>query len=256
MPSETPVRLASTIMVVRDNPHLEVLMVQRHHEIDFMPGALVFPGGKVDPDDSHPDWAAHALGWNDYSHEERAAKIAAAREAFEESGLLFGEGGELPDMKESIALRQSVAKGGFPFSRVVADCEMKIDLSQMVLFARWVTPEFMAKRFDTFFYIARAPADQIAEQDGWETVDAEWMRPNAALELGASGRKTLVFPTRVNLELLAHSNSVEEALNAARKRVIQTITPWLETRADGTFLTISGDTVYGEARERFAAPTS
>ena len=87
--SPAPALPAATILLVRDRPALEVLMVKRHHQIDFASGALVFPGGKIEPGDADPAWAEHCRGWDAHPADERPLRIAALREAFEESGVLL-----------------------------------------------------------------------------------------------------------------------------------------------------------------------
>ena len=81
--ASTP-RLSATILLLRDEPDLQVLMVKRHYEIDFASGALVFPGGKANEEDSDPAWAENTDG--EYSGAEQAARISAIREAYEAEG--------------------------------------------------------------------------------------------------------------------------------------------------------------------------
>jgi 8-oxo-dGTP pyrophosphatase MutT (NUDIX family) len=71
-------------MLIRETQGLQVLKVQRNHQIDFFSGAMVFPGGKVEPQDADPGWSRAAVGWNSAPEEERAPRIAALRETFEE----------------------------------------------------------------------------------------------------------------------------------------------------------------------------
>src|SRR5690606_28452087 len=82
---------AATILLLRDQPRFEVLMVKRHHAIAVASGALVFPGGKTIPGDADDAWADHALGWQSLDPTQRALRIAAIRESFEESGILLAE---------------------------------------------------------------------------------------------------------------------------------------------------------------------
>ena len=86
---EVPVLPAATILMLRDSPEFQVLMVKRHHQIDFASGALVFPGGKSHAGDHDPAWAEHVLGWDAYDAEQRGLRIAAIREVFEEAGILL-----------------------------------------------------------------------------------------------------------------------------------------------------------------------
>src|SRR5260370_1870325 len=92
MPDEkppVPILPAATILLVRDDPEFEVLMVKRHHQIDFASGALVFPGGKTHAGDDDAAWAGHVLGWDDFDAVQRGLRIAAIREVFEEAGILL-----------------------------------------------------------------------------------------------------------------------------------------------------------------------
>src|SRR5581483_2198352 len=87
--ADVPILPAATILLLRDEPQFEVLMVKRHHQIDFASGALVFPGGKSHAGDHDPDWHVHTVGWEAYDAEQRAMRIAAIREVFEEAGILL-----------------------------------------------------------------------------------------------------------------------------------------------------------------------
>jgi 8-oxo-dGTP pyrophosphatase MutT (NUDIX family) len=99
------------------------------------------------------------------------------------------------------------------------------DPGELVPFSRWITPAQVKVRFDTWFFIARAPADAAVQVDAEEVVDARWLRPQEALDAGASGDLTLVFPTIKHLEQLAEFGSVEEALEHARERRVQPVEP-------------------------------
>ena len=119
---------------------------------------------------------------------------------------------------------------GDPESAAVRELEeeagMRIeDVEQLVAFSRWITPVEVKIRFDTYFYIAAAPADAEACVDGSECVDARWMRPADALEAGQRGEIMLVFPTIKHLEQLAELRSVEHALEEARSRTVEPILP-------------------------------
>lgn len=259
MPGEpVPARLAATILLVRERPSLEVLMVRRHHQIEFASGALVFPGGKIEPQDSDPAWAAHALGGEALEPEQRALRIAALREAFEESGLLLArgpDGAPWPGHPRTAEARIEVASGGRPFLDVVRELGASLELGAIEAFARWITPEFMPKRFDTWFYLAGAPEDQLATCDGCETVDAEWVAPEEALRLGEAGERTLMFPTKMNLKLLAESGGIEAALAAARAREIRPVMPTMERRGAGAVVVLGPDAVYGAVEEPLSRST-
>ena len=251
-PSAAPVRMAATILLVRDKPAFEVLMVKRHHQIDFASGALVFPGGKTEAQDADPAWKDAALGWDDFPEAERALRISAIREAFEESGVLVARNraGHAWDVDpRAAAAREAVSKGGKPFLELVSELDLVLDLSAMALFARWITPKMMPKRFDTFFYITTAPADQLAECDGWETVDAEWIAPAEALRLAETGERKIIFPTRMNLQLLAESADGEGAIAAAHARKTVCVEPVVEQRGGQAVLVLPVDAGYGAVVE-------
>jgi len=112
--------------------------------------------------------------------------------------------------------------------------ELALDL--MLPFAHWVTPEASPKRFDTHFFISPAPAEQLAQHDGSEAVDAFWVRPAVALDGCAQGTRTIMYPTLSNLALLADSTDVASALGATRRRPLQRVQPTLVRRGDGKLL--------------------
>ena len=248
MSDVAPALPSATVMLVRDVPRFEVLMVQRHHQIEFASGALVFPGGKLEDSDRDPAWSTTLSGVQGLGDLERALRICAIREAFEESGiLLVAHGPGAADVIEARAAagREDVAAGRIGFRELVCELGLNLDLSALTPFARWITPPFMRKRFDTRFYLMAAPAAQIAACDGYETVDAEWIAPGEALRLAEAGERTLVFPTRLNLKLLATSTSVTEALASAASRVVRTVQPDV-TEVEGRFMvSIPADVGYG-----------
>jgi 8-oxo-dGTP pyrophosphatase MutT (NUDIX family) len=233
-------RPAATVLLVRDRGALEVLMVERHRDAHFA-SALVFPGGVVDPEDSAPLWDELAEGGDDLDPVQRALRIAAFRELYEETGLLIidrARHGALPG-----------ASVGDAFAAQVRCHDARLDLGAMHRFAHWITPEFAPKRFDTHFYLCGLETEVVPISDGRETVYVDWLTPAKALELAAAGERQVMFPTRLNLELLAQSSTVAEAIAAARSRRIVTVTPTLEQRPEGRVITIPEDAGYGAAFE-------
>lgn len=249
---------AATILLVRDAPGLEVLMVERHHQIDFASGALVFPGGKASKGDSDPGWIDHCDG-HDADPVQCALKICAVREAFEESGVLLarpadGRGVGAPlagagQIEEIGRLRSAIDRGEHPFLHAVVAHGLVLALDALTPFAHWITPEGMPKRFDTWFYIAETPPEQAAVCDGREAVDACWVRPEDALAAAREGRRTIIFPTRLNVERLAESKSAHGAIEAARARPIVTVLPRVIKENDEMILTIPAEAGYSVTRE-------
>jgi 8-oxo-dGTP pyrophosphatase MutT (NUDIX family) len=228
------IRPASTILLLRDGTDgMEVFMVVRHHQIDFASGALVFPGGSVDADDHEiaKDRSLCGAG-GDLDAKALAFRIAAVRETFEECGILLARmkgsdelvsathAGEI-ESRHRTALNKSERK----FSEVLRAEGVMPALDALVPFAHWITPIGMPKRFDTQFYLAVAPADQLGAHDGHESVDSIWVNPNTAVEGAKSGKFKLVFATERNLIKLGKQNTTASALDAARKDRVVTVCP-------------------------------
>jgi 8-oxo-dGTP pyrophosphatase MutT (NUDIX family) len=246
------IRAAATILLLRDDPAFEVLMVKRHHQIDFASGALVFPGGKSHAGDHDPAWAEHTVGWNTFDAEQRGLRIAAIREVFEEAGILLArrrDGGPMGGEACPIEVRKAVDAGETAFLDVVRGLDARLDLSALTVFARWITPPLTPKRFDTWFYAAAAPEDQLAACDGRETVDAEWIAPAEALRLAATGERKVIFPTRMNLQLLAEAADADDAVSRATARTLVTVQPQVQERASGRVLVLPPDAGYGAVEE-------
>ena len=256
MADPVTIRPAATILLVRDDPEFQVLMVKRHHQIDFASGALVFPGGKTDPTDHDLAWERLVVGWDAIDAAQRPLRIAAIREAYEEAGILIARhpSGEIFHGNEAAgAARDAVAKGQRSFLALVGELDLRLDLAALTVFARWITPAMMPKRFDTWFYVVRATSDQLAVCDGWETVDAEWIAPAAVMRLAETGERKVIFPTRMNLQLLAESASGEEAVARSAARTLVVVEPKVEGREGGSVLVIPADAGYGAVAEPVAA---
>ena len=233
--------LSATILLLRDDPELQVLMVKRHYEIDFASGALVFPGGKAHEEDGDPAWADWIDG--DVSAEEQAARVSAVREAFEESGIILarpktarGVGAPLigQDVASALApMRGPVDRREASFLELMQAHDLVLALDALVHFGHWITPTMMPKRFDTHFYLAAAPAGQVAEQDGRETTEAVWLGPQQALDMEASGDATIIFPTRMNLGKLAETETTSAALARFAFEAVVTVLPEVGKDEDG-----------------------
>jgi 8-oxo-dGTP pyrophosphatase MutT (NUDIX family) len=254
--SPTPAVPAASILLLRGDPSaLEVFMVVRHHQIDFASGALVFPGGKVDPQDDDPALADFCDGAAADSAT-RAIQIAAIREAYEECGVLLARsagqsrlitGARLADLEP---YRTQINGGEVTFKDFLARQDLRLACDQLVPFAHWITPEMMPKRFDTHFFIADAPSDQVALHDGHESVDSVWITPADALIGAETGRYTVIFPTLRQVERLGHAQSPADAVAQARRNRIVTVTPWTEQRTDGQYLCIPTEAGYDISEEK------
>lgn len=226
-------------------------MVTRHQQSTFAAGALVFPGGKVDPEDRNDGWGETVDGWHSVPTDQRALRIAAIREVFEETGLLMAQSSASRDCAAETATtaRREIREGHLDFLTFARSAGIVFDAKQLVPFAHWITPEAMPKRFDTHFYLIAVASEQQAVSDGLEITNAEWIAPAEALRLGRARERIVGFPTRLNLQLLAESRNVNEALSRAQQRPIVTVQSRIEQRPGGRVLTIPRDAGYGSVEE-------
>jgi 8-oxo-dGTP pyrophosphatase MutT (NUDIX family) len=235
-------RPAATVLLLRDSAagEIEVFMMVRHHEIEFSSGALVFPGGSVDAGDQEIIAKAELYaGGEGCDASALSFRIAAIRETFEESGILLARprgSSELVDAKHAAAIeathRAALSKGKITFASVLADTGMVLAFDELVPYAHWVTPQGMPKRFDTWFFLAAAPPEQLGVHDGRESTDSLWLSPREAVAGGESGRFKLPFPTTRNLIRLGKQPDVKAALDDAKRRPIVTVMPVM-TRLNG-----------------------
>jgi 8-oxo-dGTP pyrophosphatase MutT (NUDIX family) len=237
---ETPPAIpAATLVIFRDAAHgpPELLFVERAKAMAFAGGALVFPGGRVDPGD-------HALatilsGEND----ETAARIAAVRETIEEVGLPVGLS-SMPSAEVFARLRVALHAGA-AFGEALAEAGASLDLDALEYFARWRPAHAHARIFDTRFYLARLPADAPeARVDATENVRLFWATAAEVLADADAGRATIIFPTRRNLDRLAQFADFDAAIADAHAYPIRTVTPWTEIRDGVEHLCIPDDLGY------------
>lgn len=228
-----PVRSAATVILVRDAPDLEVLMLRRRDESLFAAGAYVFPGGALDASDHAPARPAGpargVTGRDDADACERlgvdtgglAYWLAAVRECFEEAGLLIArtpEGAAAdPAVVEQLGVhRPDVEAGRLDFAAMLHDARLEVALDEVCYFAHWITPVGPPRRYDTRFFVAAAPPGQEASPDGEETTEAVWMTPVHALGAHDDGAIDLIFPTLRSLDALARFDTAADVMAAAR----------------------------------------
>lgn len=230
------VQPAATVMLVRDagdrrGGPLEVLMLRRHPEAVFAADAWVFPGGRVDEADS-----VTPIGAGPSDAEASAALgvpsgglafwVAAARECFEEAGILLARHVDTGDWLDSTSetgaarlarCRRDVHAGVTTLAAVLEADGLALDLSGVHYVSHWITPKHRgtARRFDTRFFVAEAPPNQVVSHDAAETVASVWTTPADALARGRAGEITLLIPTIANLEALARFSSVDEIVEFA-----------------------------------------
>jgi 8-oxo-dGTP pyrophosphatase MutT (NUDIX family) len=234
---------AATVIVMREaaSGPPELLMVERAAAMRFAGGALVFPGGRVDPAD-------HALAAPmPGDPDDNAARIAAIRETLEEAGLPVA----LDLAAEMIPAIRHALHAGAPMAPLIAAAGGTMRPEALVPFARWLPHGLPHRVFDTRFYLAQArPDDPVAVVDGNENVRLFWASACDVLADAEGGKATVIFPTRRNLERLARFASFEEAVADAVAHPVRAISPWVETRDGGEHLCIPDDLGYPVTAER------
>lgn len=249
---------AATVMLLRDGEQgLEVFMVERHHKSNAFAAMLVFPGGKVDLNDAGSDVKANCAGSNNISEQQFPFAVAAAREAFEESGVLLAtdNNGKPVPSEKLLALqpfRQALNNGELSFGQFLQQHGLLLQLGELVHYSHWITPEFEPRRFNTHFYLARMPDRQELKHDGSETVSSLWITPSDALRDAAAGERRVIFPTLRNLERLAACKTVDEALLAAKQVQVHPIQPHLDEREDGLYIVMGDYPEYPVNEERLS----
>jgi 8-oxo-dGTP pyrophosphatase MutT (NUDIX family) len=216
-------KLASTVVLLRDTPAgPEVYLLRRVATMAFAAGMHVFPGGTVDPRDAeaHPAWSGPAPGaWaarlGQGEPQARAIVCAAVRELFEESGvLLAGPDGDsvVADVAGDEWERARVALIGreVGFGELLADRGLVLRSDLLAPWARWLTPEFEPRRYDTYFFLARLPAAQLTRDVGGEAEHVLWGPPAAVAEL------PMLPPTLAVLRALSGYPTLDAAMTAER----------------------------------------
>jgi len=257
-------RQASTTLIVRDGaPGLEVLMVRRSLQASFMPGAYVFPGGAVDPQDGSAEHAAAC----DESFERLTLRIgaitqvgdqalpyavAALRECFEECGLWLGAPDQHTPASGGWARLRARLHAGESIASLVPMAGAPLVTSALQPWSHWVTPVGMPKRFDTLFFVARAPLGQQPEVDAGETTALAWVHPAQALAERHRAEFPMEFATLRTVEsLLPFSETGTSALlaHARAHRSLPPVHPRLKRDIRGAIVGVllPGQAGYDEA---------
>ncbi|CAN5798799.1 NUDIX hydrolase [soil metagenome] len=226
-----PARPAATVMLVRDTEArgIEVFLMRRHRAMEFVGGVIVFPGGGVDDRDRSadidwhgppPPWWAERLG---VSEDLALALVcAAARETFEESGVLFAGPASDPSTVVGDAgvyreARAALADNTLSFGDFLRGEGLVLRADLLRPWANWVTPvEERTRRYDTFFFVGALPQGQRADGENTESDRAGWATPGEALSDFAAKRTFLLPPTWTQLDSLA-GRTVPEVLAVERK---------------------------------------
>jgi 8-oxo-dGTP pyrophosphatase MutT (NUDIX family) len=261
-----PPRPAATVVMLRDAADgLEVFLIKRHGLSDVLAGAYVFPGGKVDANDAQIDMAAHldlgppqlhaSLNEPDLDTLTAAGLyVAALREAFEETGVLFAQraGGALA-MQATGLLRE-----GRAFDEVLAMLDLRLAASALTPWSRWITPRVpsvLNKRFDTRFFLAAVPAGQDATHDNHEATESRWLSPRQALQQYWDGAIALAPPQIMSLVHLSRHDSVASAVAQARALPPALIEPQSFDQDGMRVICYPGDERHPVAQRALPGPT-
>jgi 8-oxo-dGTP pyrophosphatase MutT (NUDIX family) len=215
-PPVTP-RPSATVLLIRGRQPWELLLMHRPGGADFAPGAYVFPGGTVHGGDAE-------LG--------DEIRAAAVRELFEEVGILLARNGRRFARHADCERVRALAGAVSNFPAALRECGLEPAFDRLVLFARWVTPAQLRRRFDARFFLARMPSGQRIRAQKGEVTDWLWTTPERALN---NPELTLVYATRAVLESVAGVEDAAALIARARRlkevpivepRVIQTESGW------------------------------
>lgn len=258
-PEDVPIRDASTVVLMRDGrAGIEVCLMQRNLDSDFVGGAHVFPGGGVDPTDALPEVAAVCAGLDDAEASRRlgiergglAFWVAAIRESFEEAGVLMAltRDGSSLDLGSSGSAerfrshRRDVDTGRRSIAEVASVEDLTLDLGSLHYFSRWITPLGSHRRYDTRFFVAAAPEGQEVTEDRRELVSTQWITPTEALRSHDEGDIVLIFPTVRTLVALTRFDRSVEVLDHARTLAeVHAVLPTVTEAEDGTRIVLPGD---------------
>lgn len=252
-PETVPIRPAATVLLVRDadGGGIEVFMLRRTFSAAFASGMFVFPGGKVDEVDGIAEIGelcdgltdAEASGLLGIPAGGLAYWVAAVRECFEEAGVLLarhastGEVIRFDDDEVATqfqAERENIHDGSVALLELCRRENLRITTDEIHYVSHWITPKGERRRFDTRFFVARAPGAQHALHDDGETIESMWLRPEDAIRRWREGDLMLMPPTAANIEFLLPHRTADEVLTAAAKvGVPTTILPKLRVDSDG-----------------------
>jgi 8-oxo-dGTP pyrophosphatase MutT (NUDIX family) len=259
-------RDAATVVILRDSPRgIEVFLVRRHGLSEVLGGAYVFPGGKLDGSDLLLDPSAHLDQPDSLLHatlaepqlaaaQARGLYVAALREAFEECGVLFALQARAA---HGLQLAEQL-RAGHAFNDVLGALGLRLQTQAVLPWSRWITPNTPAvsrKRFDTRFFVAALPPDQVATHDNIETTDSVWLPPRMALEQYWTRRMEMAAPQIMTLAHLTRFERVAQVLQAAQQTPPPLVEPLPVTDNGELALCYPGDACHSVATRAMPGPT-
>jgi 8-oxo-dGTP pyrophosphatase MutT (NUDIX family) len=243
---------AATVVIFRNDPAggpPQILMMTRSRNLSFAGGMVVFPGGRIDPEDYQLAEKIAPASDRDWDVDELATRIAGIRETLEEAGLIIGIDGPC-SAKDAARARELVVQHG-ALAPVLDHFGWTIDADALIPFARWL-PRFAHSRvFDTMFYLTDlGTGDVTIAVDQTENTHLFWTSARDALKAADAGDIRMIFPTRRNLERLAGFANFDQARVNAQSHEVRVITPWVEEHEGDEYLTIPDDLGYPVTREK------
>lgn len=209
MPPAPPVarpRDAAAVIVYRRGPSgLEVFWLRRGAALSFAGGFYAFPGGRLDAADAQvPVEGAEG--------QEAALRVAAARELFEETGLLVAAGAERVGVEDRAKARAGLLDRKEAFAEIVQRFGLKLRADDFRAAGRWITPPFMPIRFDARFFLTEVPADAVAEVWPGELAEGAWVKPKDALKRWQAGTALLHPPNLHAIQVMDSFKDVDDAV--------------------------------------------
>ena len=232
----TPPRPAATVVMLRDaDAGMQVFLQRRHSLSDVLGGAYVFPGGKVDAQDAELDMETRldrsAADLHASLHEHAldtvtaaSLYVAAVREVFEESGVLFARDATPWQLQQA----QALLRDGCGFGAMLGQLALRLQTHSLVPWSRWITPRVPTvtnKRFDTRFFVSEVPVGQTARHDNHEATESVWLTPSDALGRYWADEIELAPPQIMSLAHLSRYQRVADVLSEARGRRPPVVAP-------------------------------
>jgi 8-oxo-dGTP pyrophosphatase MutT (NUDIX family) len=234
IPTSHPLPAATILLLRNSSEQIKVFMQQRSYQASFVGGAFVFPGGKVDEQDSYFSEAYLKLPKNDEQKvvfqkpNALRAAIAAIRECFEEARVLlaYDDNKDSNDELLSIETESEIAEYELFRNKLNANeisfedlCQQKglrLAIDRLVFLGHWVTPESSAQRFDTLFFACESPENQEGIHDDYESIESVWWGANEALAKFKKGEIQLIYPTVISLEHMQSFKTAQDFIEHQR----------------------------------------
>jgi len=259
-----PKKAVTVILLREKGPEgFEVFLLKRHEKSSFMGGNFVFPGGRVDRNDSAsetvpfckgltPEESQQILGRLLSPDESFAHWVAGIRELFEEAGVLLAKDQRgnpflLKDPAEQerfFHYRDLLQKGKLTLNQLAQEEKLQFALDQLHYYSHWITPEARPERVDTRYFRARHRFGQGANSDQKETTIGAWLTPKEAIERNLKGTIVLSPPTLKTLEDLSRFNDIDDIFHSLKGNEINPVLSILTKMSDESLIILPWDPEY------------